>query len=109
VLHSTSWRYDGAAVVLTYVALPDLATARRTEPVLVDAGAGGGPLAPSPAQVDLDAVAAHACRHLALLATTDDEVGAAAKAQPDLWQLLAKLTPGTAGGLRPVPMIKERA
>ncbi len=102
VLHSTSWRYHHPGVVLTYAALPDLAPGGDTVPVLVDAAAAGVPLAPSPARLDLDAVASHACRHLALLATTDGEVALAAKAQPGVWELLAKLVPGTPGGLNHV-------
>lgn len=99
ILHSTSWRYDAGAVVLTYAALPDPDNA-GSEAVPADEYAVGGPLTPSPARISLGAVAAHACRHLALLAGTDPEVGAAAKAQPQLWELLGKLTPAVAGGLR---------
>jgi len=100
-LHSTSWRYADGGVVLTYVALPD-PTPRPapTTVVALDAMvAGVGPLTPSPVAVDLDAVAAHACRHLALLAAADDGVALAARERPDIWNLVTKLPPGPAGAL----------
>ncbi|GIF74521.1 hypothetical protein [Asanoa siamensis] len=99
-LHSTSWRFVDRAVVLTYAALPDPSPS-DTEPLAPDRMViGGAALAPSPPHVDADAVAAHAARHLALLATTDPVVAAAAAAQPELWDLLAKLPAGLAGALR---------
>ncbi|GHJ47858.1 hypothetical protein Cs7R123_52000 [Catellatospora sp. TT07R-123] len=102
LLHSTSWRLDRGAVVLTYAALPDLAPDAGVRAVQVDAVSGGGhPLTPSPHTVDLDAVAAHACRHLALLAATDEAVGGAARLLPQLWELLRKLPPSPAGALSP--------
>ena len=104
-LHSTSWRHVGDGVVLTYAALPDPRPDATTRAVALDAMvAGAGPLSPSPASVDLAAVAAHACRHLALLAATDDEIALAARAKPTLWELIAKLPPGCAGGLAPVAL-----
>ncbi|WP_117211052.1 hypothetical protein [Allorhizocola rhizosphaerae] len=90
VLHSTSWRYEPGAIVLTYAALPDPRADLPTALVQTDAVATGAPLAPSPARLDIDAVAAHACRHLAQLAVTDYGIAGAAKAQPDLWELIAK-------------------
>lgn len=102
LLHSTSWRVDGGAVVLTYAALPDLRP-QDTRPVRLDAAsAGAHPLTPSPLTVDLDAVAAHACRHLAMLAVTDTTVEAAARQLPQLWEPIAKLSPGPAGALTAV-------
>lgn len=98
-LHSTSWRYADGGVVLTYVALPD-PRPDGARPVALDAMVTGtGPLSPSPVSVDLNAVAAHACRHLALLAATDDDVALAARELPDLWDLVVKLPQGCAGGL----------
>ncbi len=105
VLHSTSWRAQAGGIVLTYAALPDPVPGDDAVPVPVDAMADGGPLTPSPAHISPDAVAAHACRHLALLAGSDRAVGLAAKAQPDLWDLLTKLAPAVAGGLSPVAPI----
>jgi hypothetical protein len=99
-LHSTSWRFAAESVVLTYAALPDPAPA-DTNPLSPDRMVTGhAALAPSPPKVDTDAVAAHAARHLALLAQTDPVVAAAAAAQPHLWDLLAKLPTGLAGALR---------
>jgi len=98
-LHSTSWRYAAGSVVLTYAALPDPAptgtTALSPDRMVI----GGAALAPSPPRVDADAVAAHAARHLALLAGTDPVIAAAASLQPHLWGLLAKLPAGLAGAL----------
>ncbi|GAA1405448.1 hypothetical protein GCM10009662_35690 [Catellatospora coxensis] len=102
LLHSTSWRAEQATVVLTYVALPDMQPA-SARPVQLDAVTyGGHPLAPSPATVDLDAVAAHACRHLAMLADTDRVVATAALLLPELWEPLRKLAPVPAGALTAV-------
>ncbi|MEV0714383.1 hypothetical protein [Asanoa sp. NPDC050611] len=99
-LHSTSWRFAEQAVLLTYAALPD-PDPIDTLPLAPDRMViGGAALAPSPPRVDADAVAAHAARHLALLSTTDPVVAAAAAAQPELWDLLAKLPAGLAGALR---------
>lgn len=104
LLHSTSWRVEQGAVVLTYAALPDL-DPRQTRPVRLDAmTCGPHPLAPSPATVDLDAVAAHACRHLAMLADTDETVAAATRLLPQLWEPLRKLAPVPAGALTAVPV-----
>ncbi|MDI1463191.1 hypothetical protein QEZ54_19610 [Catellatospora sp. KI3] len=105
LLHSTSWRMDEGAVVLTYAALPDLDPGARPRAVRVDAMSGGGhPLTPSPHTVDLDAVAVHACRHLAMLATTDETVEGVVPLLPGLWELLRKLPPSPAGALGPAPL-----
>jgi hypothetical protein len=99
-LHSTSWRFADDSVVLTYAALPDPAPA-GTRPLAPDRMViGAAALAPSPPRVDADAVAAHAARHLALLANTDAVVAAAATEQPELWDLLAKLPASLAGAPR---------
>lgn len=102
LLHSTSWRVEDDAIVLTYAALPDLRP-DGTRAVRSDATTSGAhPLAPSPAVVDVDAVAAHACRHLAMLAVTDDAVEDACRLLPRLWEPLRKLSPVPAGGLSAV-------
>ena len=104
-LHSTSWRYADEGVVLTYVALPD-PRPLGTRAVVLDAMVTGtGPLTPSPVALDLGAVAAHACRHLALLVTTDGDVALAAREMPGLWDLITKLPPAVAGGI-PVPALR---
>ena len=100
LLHSTSWRYENGTLVLTYAALPDAAPADQTRPVDVDAMVvSTSPLVPSPCAIDLDAVAAHACRHLALLLTTDPVTVEAAAAAPAIWALIGKLPAGPAGAL----------
>ncbi|MEV4623208.1 hypothetical protein AB0J74_31425 [Asanoa sp. NPDC049573] len=99
-LHSTSWRYAAGSVVLTYAALPDPAPS-HTIPLSPDRMViGGTALTPSPPHVDADAVAAHAARHLALLASTDPVVADAVTDQPEIWDLLGKLPAGPAGALR---------
>lgn len=102
LLHSTSWRYDTGTLVLTYAALPDPNPDQAAAQVAADAMViARNPLVPSPPRIDVDAVAAHACRHLALLVTTDPVVADAATYLPQLWQLIAKLPAGCAGGLQP--------
>jgi hypothetical protein len=98
LLHSTSWRYEGGAVVLTYAALPDPQPDPVTFPLSVDAMVySPGPLAPSPPHLDLDGVAAHAGRHLALLLATDPVVQACALGGSPVWELVGKLAPSPAG------------
>jgi hypothetical protein len=105
LLHSTSWRIVDNTVVLTYAGLPDPAPDVGAIAVALDAMVGGaGPLLPGPTEVGIGAVAAHACRHLALLAATDQQVALAARAIPSLWEPIYKLTPGCAGGLDPVAL-----
>jgi hypothetical protein len=108
LLHSTSWRFDGA-VVLTYAALPDptpegatpLDLARPT-PYPVD------PLAPGRIHLTAHDIAVHACRHLSFLRRTDPLVASAAiggadhhgaDGQPELWNAIDPYEPGLAGAL----------
>ncbi|NUR71071.1 MAG: hypothetical protein HOU81_09635 [Hamadaea sp.] len=106
LLHSTSWRHTADTLVLTYAALPDPRPDLASADVSVDGMRSGlGPLVPSPPSIDADAVAAHACRHLALLRTTDDLAADAARSQPELWTLIAKLMPGTAGSPHPPHLV----
>jgi hypothetical protein len=58
-----------------------------------------GPLAPSPASISIDDVAAHACRHLAYLRHTDPLVAGRAQAAPRLWALIDEFIPALAGRL----------
>src|SRR5919201_881087 len=65
LLHSTSWRYAGDRVVLTYAALPD------PDPALADpldpdrpAPYAEDPLAPALTGLSPHDAAVHACRHL---------------------------------------------
>jgi len=102
LLHSTSWRHTPDAVILTYAALPDPRPHLASADVTVDGMRSGiGPLVPTPPSIDEDAVAAHACRHLALLRMTEALAADAAREQPELWTLIGKLTPGTAGSPHP--------
>ncbi|MEV6968713.1 hypothetical protein AB0M47_26710 [Hamadaea sp. NPDC051192] len=98
LLHSTSWRFEGGRVILTYAALPDPDPARtlpldpsRPLPYAAD------PLAPASAVIDVADVAAHACRHLAYLRQTDPVVALAALDDPQLWDLVADSTPAMGG------------
>jgi hypothetical protein len=98
LLHSTSWRFDGTGVVLTYAALPDPDPQHATPldadhalPYAVD------PLAPSLDRLTVQDVALHACRHLAYLRLTDPVVSLTAAEAPRLWSMIATLTPAVAG------------
>jgi hypothetical protein len=98
VLHSTSWRFDDGRLVITYAVAPD-----------PDPGAGGRPVADTVAQgadgrhpsaePDFGEVAAHACRHLAFLLTTDAAVAEASRSRPALWRLISQFSPRVAGEL----------
>jgi hypothetical protein len=98
LLHSTSWRYAGDQVVLTYVGLPDPdPTAGPVLPVPDLAPVrGAGPLAPSPVEVRPVDVAVHACRHLAFLSYTDPVVAAHTGAV-EVWDVIDLFTPALAG------------
>lgn len=99
VIHSTSWRPAAAGIVLTYVALPDPDHGAVTEPVDRDSAivCSGDLLGPSPAVVPRSAVVAHACRHLAFLATTNAAVAAELKQQPALLDAVRTHAPDLAG------------
>jgi hypothetical protein len=97
LLHSTSWRFLRNRVVVTSAALPDPDPVGAV-PVPGDGGStAADPLAPAPARITADDVAAHACRHLAYLRHTDPLVAARAGAVPDLWRLIAVFAPTVAG------------
>jgi hypothetical protein len=102
LLRSTSWRHEADGLVLTYAALPDPAPEGPSESIVnVDATvASTSPLISSPCSVDLDAVAAHACRHLALLLTTDPVVAEAAAARQRIWELIGKIPAAPEGAWR---------
>lgn len=99
VLHSTSWRYEHGQVVLTYAAAcdPDPGRGRALRPVTT--AHSGDLLAPSPPVVTLTQVAAHACRHLALLHATDTRVVAVAVGAPQFWDLITAYGVAPAGAL----------
>lgn len=98
LLHSTSWRFDGGRVILTYAALPDPDPSgalpldpSRPLPYAAD------PLAPASTDVDVADVAAHACRHLAYLRRTDPLVALVALGDPLLWDLVTDSAPAMGG------------
>jgi hypothetical protein len=109
LLHSTSWRFDGGVVVLTYAALPDPTPAgatpvdlARPTPYPVD------PLAPGRVHLTVHDIAVHACRHLAFLRRTDPLVASGAvggadqhgaDGQPELWDAIDPYEPALAGAL----------
>jgi hypothetical protein len=76
-VHSTSWRQERGAVVLTHVAAVGRPAGDvpgfRHWPVRQRAMAHGTALTP-PARIDLEHVVAHALRHLAWLAVADGAV-----------------------------------
>jgi hypothetical protein len=97
LLHSTSWRYEPGRVILTYVVVPDPDPGAKRRPVADDLAqsedASEGP------DVALAQVAAHACRHLAFLLATDEEVARAMAGQKDVRRLLRRYVPDVAGRL----------
>jgi hypothetical protein len=101
VLHSTSWRHLGdGTIVLAYAALPDPQPGRPAVAIRDFAVAVSGDAArPSPAEVRHDQVAAHAARHLALIAGTDPAVRLALDQFPELGRALVPLVPVPAGQL----------
>jgi hypothetical protein len=100
-LHSTSWRQgaDGS-IVLTYVVAPDPEPGLAAVP-LSSLRLAHGPSAcqPSPAQVSPEQVAAHAARHLAMVADTSPQVHEALSADGDFIRALAAVPRSTAGQL----------
>lgn len=101
LLHSTSWRFlPSGQVVLTYAAVSDgdshgpVARIEDFEPA-----SSGDPLAPCPAQVTGEQIAAHAARHLAFLAKTDPSAGGTLT--ETLRGALDRLPTGLAGALAP--------
>jgi hypothetical protein len=104
LIHSTSWRVDGPAVILTYIAVLSVIDLVRTRwpsalPISVSvAQAVGAPLtnapnaAPTPRYID---VLKHAVRHLAFLLRND---ATAATALTEPWPAhLAEIQPTLAG------------
>jgi hypothetical protein len=125
LLHSTSWRFEGGAVVLTYAAVPDPtpigATALEPErgaPYPMD------PLAPGGVRLTAHDVAVHALRHLSYLRRTDPLVARASIGGADqqstvggadqrgdgpaeLWEAIGRYEPALAGALggRPITVL----
>jgi hypothetical protein len=100
-VHSTSWRplQDGT-IVLTYAVVPDPAPDGTAVPVRSpEIARSGDPLRPSPPHVRHEQVAAHAARHVALIAGTDPQVRLVLDRSPELRRALESLAPAPAGQL----------
>ncbi|MGH8957234.1 MAG: hypothetical protein ACRDVK_01030 [Acidimicrobiia bacterium] len=93
LLHSTSWRWEGSAVILTFIAAVAKGggESRRLSADIGDLARGSATEAP--AEIDTDQVLNHALRHLAWLAREDEAVGAALS--PGWRQALSKYVPAT--------------
>jgi hypothetical protein len=86
--------------VLTYVVAPDPAPGLAATPIVsFEIARGTDPRRPSPPRVRPEQVAAHAARHLALIADTDPHVRRALSACPPLGQALSALRQVPAGQL----------
>ncbi|WP_214411519.1 hypothetical protein [Sphaerisporangium fuscum] len=100
-VHSTSWRYqpDGQ-VVLTYAVCPDPAShLPATELHELRVARGDAPAAPTPGDLTVANVAAHAIRHLAFLKITDLMVRETLERTPEIAAALDQMSPALAGGL----------
>jgi hypothetical protein len=113
LLHSTSWRPDGPAIVLTYMAVldaPGLVCSRwsAARPVSADLlPAVGNPIPHGPAEIPVPRyidVLHHGLRHLRFLLDTDASARTALTGHWALW--LEQMRPALAGmyeaGQRPV-------
>ncbi|GAB1822724.1 hypothetical protein [Herbidospora sp. RD11066] len=86
VVHSTSWRYEAhGRLVLTYAVCPDPDPASPAD-LLTDyrLARGEAPATPTPQDLQVENVAAHALRHLAHLLHSDPVVGEAFAATPSV-------------------------
>ena len=100
-VHSTSWRHLGdGSIVLAYAVAPDPAPDAAAIPI-PDFEAAHGPRAsrPSPLGLQREQVAAHAARHLALVADTNPHVHQVFAACPELARSLEALPRAAAGQL----------
>lgn len=92
LLHSTSWRWDGAAVVLTFIAAVNRATG-ESRLLSADGELARGSATAAPSVIETDQVLNHALRHLAWLAKEDEAV---AGALSTAWrEALSKYVPAT--------------
>jgi hypothetical protein len=97
VVHSTSWRYEGERLVLSYLAaLPPLAGAPPGFVLVpVDPSGQGTARSSAPAAIPVTDVLTHGLRHLAMLRASDPSVAAALSVR---WHQLL----GTGTRYRPV-------
>lgn len=105
VIHSTSWRYrPEGQVVLTYAVCPDPAVQTAAiELPAIQVARGDTPATPSPKDLGVESVVAHAIHHLAFLMTTDPVVHDALGQIPAIAMALEGLSPAPAGKLGPRP------
>ncbi len=102
VVHSTSWRPTAAGLILTYAVLPDPDPAGavvHAVPADATVACSADAAAPTPPEVAVEHVLAHALRHLSLVARTSPAVVAAVNSHPRLWHAVAAHTPDVAGQL----------
>jgi hypothetical protein len=92
LLHSTSWRWEGTAVILTFIAA--IAKGGGESRLLSAAGEiARGSATAAPAEVDADQVLHHALRHLAWLGREDEAVRDSLS--PGWREALSKYVPAT--------------
>src|SRR5262249_55130071 len=89
IFHSTSWRYEGGRLVLTYLAvLPRAVRATGFEPVpVVRAELARGTAKGAPTKIGVGQVVEHGLRHLCWLSNDDPIIRGALRAQ---WVPLAR-------------------
>ncbi len=93
LLHSTSWRWEGSAVVLTFIAAV-IKGGRESRRLSTDSGdQARGSATAALAEIHTDQVLTHALRHLAWLEREDKAVGAALS--PGWRQALSNYVPAT--------------
>ncbi|MER6024040.1 hypothetical protein [Streptomyces anulatus] len=100
MVHSTSWRATReGGITLTYLVHPDPAPDQPGTPLPEphEIARSSRPGHPSPPDLEVGHVVAHAVRHLAFLEGTDLAVAAHISAWPDLVHTLRSLPPATAG------------
>ena len=100
-VHSTSWRHLGdGSIVLAYAVAPDPVADATAVPILdSELAHGPGASRPSPLRLQREQVAAHAARHLALVADTNPHVRRVFAAFPELARSLEALPRACAGQL----------
>lgn len=100
LVHSTSWRVtDDGEIILTYLVHPDPDPDQPGKHLSDPRGIARatGPGHPTPAELSVDQVAAHAIRHLAFLGRTDPGVAAYLTGRPRIRRALESV-PGTVAG-----------
>ena len=92
LVHSTSWRRDRAALILSFVVVIDAALVGSMESVpLVRSGLARGGATAAPREIGFEQVVEHGLRHMAWLATDDPVVRA--ELPPDWHAVLAGYVP----------------